>query len=174
MNKKVIVLLLLVLLPLVTLFAQSDVTKFGVIDTSRVYTTHFRNSSGVRNYESKRTEFQNEINKLTEELKTLQIQKTNYTKDGNDTAALRLEADIIKKTDFLTEYTRTKNIELESLKNNLDSSDSFYSSLYSVIERIAEQEGYSMILSLQQANSILWYSPSVDRTDKVIAALSSL
>lgn len=174
MKKKVVISLFISVFSLVCLFAQQDVTKFGVIDTSRVYTTYFRNSSGVRNYESKRTEFQTEINKRTEELKKLQQQKVDYQKSGNETAALRVEAEITKKSDYLTEYTSTKNVELESLKKNLESSDSFYSSLYSVIERIAEQEGYSMILSLQQANSILWYSPSVDITDKVISALSSL
>jgi outer membrane protein len=52
-------------------------------------------------------------------------------------------------------------------------SDSFYETLYSVIETIAESEGLSIILSLQQANAILWYSPSVDVTDKVINKLSN-
>ncbi|MCR4789731.1 MAG: OmpH family outer membrane protein [Treponemataceae bacterium] len=53
-------------------------------------------------------------------------------------------------------------------------SDTFYSRLYDILGRIAEAEGYSMILSLQQANTILWYSPSVDITDKVIKSLTSI
>ena len=72
---------------------------------------------------------------------------------------------------MLTEYTSAKNVELESIKKNLQNSDAFYKKLYSVLEKIAENEGFSMILSLQQANAVLWYSPSVDITDKVIAEL---
>ena len=70
------------------------------------------------------------------------------------------------------EYTRAKNVELESLKRKLETSDDFYNKLYSVIERVAEQNGFSMIMSLQQANAVLWYSPSIDITDQVINQLS--
>jgi outer membrane protein len=86
---------------------------------------------------------------------------------------MKIEAEITKKADYLAEFANAKNTELESIKRRIEKSDSFYSSLYDVIGRIAESEGYSMILSLQQANSILWYSPSVDITDKVISGLSS-
>ena len=84
---------------------------------------------------------------------------------------MRLEAEITRKTDFLTEYTNAKNIELESIKNSLVRSDAFYQKLYATLTHVAESEGYSMILSLQQANAILWYSPSVDITDQVIREL---
>ena len=151
-------------------FAQ-QITRFGVVDTASVYQSYFRNSSPVRNYESKKADFQNEINRKTEEIQNLKNQKVDYLNNGNDAAAARLENEIIKKTDLLTEYTSAKNVELESIKKNLQNSDAFYKKLYSVLEKIAENEGFSMILSLQQANAVLWYSPSVDITDKVIAEL---
>ncbi len=151
-------------------FSQ-QITRFGVVDTAKVYQAYFRNSAPIRNYESKKSDFQKEIIKRTEEIQKLKQQKADYLSAGNDAQASKLEADIIKKTDALTEYTNAKNIELESMKNNLQNSDSFYKKLYSTIERVAENEGYSMILSLQQNNAILWYSSSVDVTDKVISAL---
>ena len=154
------------------LFAQ-QITNFGVVDTARVYTTYFRESSAVRNYEAKKSEFQTEIDKKTAELKNLQKKKIEYTQSGNEAAALKLEADINKKSDYLSAYTSTKNAELEKLRQNLATSNSFYQLLYKAIGRIAESEGYSMILSLQQANGILWYSPTVDITEKVIAELGS-
>lgn len=151
-------------------FAQ-QITRFGVVDTSRVYQAYFRNSAPVRNYESKKAEFQNEINKLADEIQKLKAKKLDYQNDGDETSAIRVDSEITKKTDYLTEYTNAKNVELESLKNSLQTSDAFYKKLYSTLEKIAENEGYSMILSLQQANAVLWYSPSVDITDKVISAL---
>ena len=151
-------------------FAQ-QITRFGVVDTSRVYAAYFRNSAPVRNYENRKADFQNEINKRTDEIQKLQRQKLDYQNSGNDSAALRLEAEIAKKTDNLTQYTTAKNIELESLKTSLQNSDAFYKKLYSTLERVAEHEGFSLILSLQQANAVLWYSSSVDVTDKVISEL---
>ncbi len=157
----------------ISLFAQ-QIPKFGIVDTSRVFQTYFRDSAAVRNFEAKKIEFQNEITKRTEELKQLQQQKINLTEAKDEAGTLKIDAEIIKKADYLTAYTQAKNAELESLKNKLENSDSFYQSLYDIIARIAESEGYSMILSLQQASNILWYSPSVDITDKVINNLASI
>lgn len=168
--KKLSVLALCALLCSSGVFAQ-QITRFGVVDTAKVYQAYFRNSAPVRNYENKKAEFQREITKRTEEIQKLKQQKADAVSSDNDSSASKLDADIIKKTDALTEYTNAKNIELESMKRNLQNSDAFYKKLYSVIERVAENEGYSMILSLQQNNAILWYSSSVDVTDKVISEL---
>ena len=168
--KKIALIFALSLLSLAGLSAQ-QITRFGVVDTARVYQAYFRNSAPVRNYENKKSQFQAEITKRSEEIQKLKSQKTEAESSGNDATASRLESEIIKKTDSLTEYTNAKNVELESIKNNLQNSDSFYKKLYSVLERVAEDGGYSVILSLQNANGILWYSSSVDVTDKVISSL---
>ncbi|NLC93636.1 MAG: OmpH family outer membrane protein, partial [Treponema sp.] len=69
------------------------------------------------------------------------------------------------------EYANAKNIELESMQKSLQSSDEFFRKLNDALSKIAESGGYSMILSLQESNAILWYSSSVDITDAVIAKL---
>lgn len=168
--KKYILIFAALILASASVSAQ-QITKFGVVNTARVYQAYFRNSTRVRDYETKKSSYQSEINKKTEEIQNLQTQKADYEKNGNESGALRLEAEIIKKTDALSAYASAKNRELESLKTSLQNSDAFYKKLYSTLERIAESGGYSMILSLQQANAILWYSQSVDVTDKVIQEL---
>ncbi len=151
-------------------FAQ-QITKFGVVDTAKVYNAYFRNSAPVRNYEKKKAEFQQEINKYTDEIQKLQTKKIDYEQAGNENMALKTQAEITKKSDFLIEYTNAKNVELESMQKTLQGSDAFYNKLYDTLSKIAESGGYSMILSLQQANSILWYSNSVDITEQVIVEL---
>lgn len=151
-------------------FSQ-QITKFGVVDTGRVYQAYFRNSAPVRNYESKKEEFQKEVNRLTEEIQKLHDRRLEMRKKGDEAGALRIDSQITQKTDYLNAYASAKNVELESLKKSLQSNDSFYKKLYETLGRIAETGGYSMILSLQQDNSILWYSSSVDITDEVIAQL---
>ena len=61
-------------------FSQ-QITKFGVVDTAKVYNAYFRNSAPVRNYEKKKAEFQEEINKQVEAIKKLQQKKLDYEKD---------------------------------------------------------------------------------------------
>jgi outer membrane protein len=170
MKKNVVCVLLFFAVSVSGLFAQ-QITKFAVVDTSRVYAANSRNTVSTRNYEAKRDEFQKEIEKQTDELKRLQSQKLEYERTGNTVAASRTDAEIRRKSESLTEYSNSKNAELESLRNNLQKADPFYGKLYETLQRIAESEGYSMILSLQQSNGILWYSPTVDITDMVITAL---
>ncbi|MCR5219110.1 OmpH family outer membrane protein [Treponema sp.] len=152
------------------LFAQ-QITKFAVVDTARVYQAYYRDSSSVRNYESKKAEFQKEINKLVSEIQGLHDKKLEYQRAGKDSDALKVEQQITKKTEYLNEYTNAKNMELKTLETSLQNNNEFYKKLYSTLERVAETGGYSMILSLQQNNAILWYSPSVDVTDEVISRL---
>jgi len=151
-------------------FSQ-QITKFGVVDTAKVYQAYFTNSAPVRSYEKKKAEFQEEINKQVEQIKKLQQKKLDYENAGNDSAALKTEAEITKKTDYLTEYTNAKNFELESMQKTLQNSDEFYKKLYNTLAKIAESGSYSMILSLQESNAILWYSSSVDITNQVISEL---
>ena len=165
---------ILVIFAVATVAFAQQITKFGVVDTALVYSTYFRESSAVRSYESKKTEFQDEIQSLTKEIQNLQDQKLEFEKNENEVQVLKVQSKITQKTDFLTEYSRAKNIELESLRKNLVSSNDFYQDLYDVIAKVAESGGYSMILSLHSSDSILWYSPTVDVTNDVITGLSSI
>lgn len=169
--KKIIILTVLAVLAAGTnLFAQ-QITRFAVVDTSRVYKSYFRDTAPVRNYESKQAEYQAEINKRTQELKQLHDQKIECESSGNEAKALKLEAEITKKTEILQEYTSSKNVELEALYNALQSNDDFYKKLQGVLANLAESNGYSMVLNLQEYDAILWYSSSVDITDMVIKEL---
>ena len=159
------------LVVLITLATTQQITKFAVVDTAKVYQAYFRNSAAVRSYESKREEFKAELDRLVAELQNLNEQRIEAAQLGNNTKVRKLDAEIARKTDYVTDYTNAKNSELDSLKKSLEDNDSFYKKLYDTLARIAEKGGYSMILNLQESTSILWFSPSVDITDDVISAL---
>ncbi|MDR3312077.1 MAG: OmpH family outer membrane protein [Spirochaetaceae bacterium] len=170
-TKKIPAALLLLCVLGVKGLAAQQITRFGVVDTARVYSAYYRTTAAVRAYDARREEFQAEINRQTDQLKDIQARKLEYERSGNTGAALQLEGDIRKKMDFITDYSNSKNRELESMRTNLQKNDPFYTRLYGVLQKIAESEGFSMILSLQQSNGILWYSSAVDVTDKVIHEL---
>src|SRR5574344_521311 len=94
MHKYVLVSALL-LISSAELSAQ-QITKFAVVDTNRVYQAYFRNSAPVRNYESKKAEFQEEIDKQTEDLKDLQKKKLEYEKNGDASNAMKVQSEITK------------------------------------------------------------------------------
>lgn len=169
--KKVFLLCIMALCVAGTKVFAQQITKFAVVDTDRIYQSYYKNSSQLKNYENKKNEVQKEIDRRTDELQKLRQTKLTYDKAGDTENSAQIQADITKKTQSLTDYINAKNIELENLKKNLQKNDAFYQKLYASIARIAEKNGYSMVLSLQDTASILWYSNSVDITNEVILEL---
>lgn len=172
MRSRNIAVLAILLTALAFEAAAQQITKFAVIDTTRIYTTFYRDSRSVRDYESKKAQYQGEIKRMSEDVKSLRQQKVDSESSGDQAKVARLEAEIASKTNTLLDYSKVKNAELDQLKRKLVTDDSFYSMLYEEIRAVAEADGFSMVLSLQEGNSIVWYSPTVDITDKVIKGMS--
>jgi outer membrane protein len=151
--------------------AQQFITRFAVVDLPKVYVAFFRESRAVRDFEERSARVQSEIDRMTTEIQTLKTNLVNAQAQGDQDRALRLETDITKRSDFLKEYYKTKTAELETQKNKLAQSGAFLEQVYDEIRFIAESEGYSMVLNLKENTGILWYSPTVDITDKLIKNL---
>ncbi|MDR3167023.1 MAG: OmpH family outer membrane protein [Treponema sp.] len=169
MKKQGILFFLLTLLGL-SLEAQ-QLTRFAVVDLPKVYVAFFRDSRAVREFDERSARVQAEIDRMNTEIQNLKNSKANAELRGEQEQALRLENEIYKKSEFLKEYFQLKTAELEDQKKKLIQSGSFLEQVYDEIRFIAESEGYSMVLNLKENTGILWYSPTVDITDKLIQNL---
>ncbi len=165
--KRVFSAILLSLCALLPLSAQ-QLTRFAVIDLPRVFTAFYRDSKAVRDFEERSAKVQADIDRMTAEIQGLQKQKVDAEAAKESERALRLESDINKKTDFLREFYRVKTAELDDQRKKLSQSTAFMQQVYDEIKLVAEGDGYSLVLNLKESAGILWYSPTVDITDKVI------
>jgi len=154
----------------VSVFAQ-QLTRFAVVDLPRVYSAFFRDSRAVREFEERSARVQTEIDRMTKEIQDLRSRHADLILAGEQEQAVRLESEIYRKSEFLREYYNLKTAELEDQRRRLSQSGSFLEQVYGEIRSIAESEGYSMVLNLKENTGILWYSPTVDITDKVIQNL---
>ena len=170
--KKYGIISILFLVCAATLSAQ-QITRFAVVDTSRIYSTFLRDARSVRDYQAKQAKYQAETQRMSDEIITLRQKKVDAEAAGKKDAVQKYQAEIDSKTSFLLEYSKACNDELAMLRKNLVSDDVFYARLYAAIKKIAESEGYTMVLNLQQGEAIVWYSPTVDITETVIRELSS-
>ena len=153
-----------------SLFAQ-QLTRFAVVDLPKVYSAFFRDSRAVREFEERSARVQTEIDRMTREIQDLKSKQADMVLQGDQNQALKLENDIYRKSDFLREYYTVKTAELEDQRKKLSQSGTFLDQVYGEIRYIAESEGYSMVLNLKENTGILWYSPTVDITDKLIQNL---
>jgi outer membrane protein len=150
-----------------------QLTRFAVVDLPKVYSSFFRDSRAVREFEERSARVQAEIDRMTAEIQELKSAQLNAESRGEREQALRLENEIYRKSEYLKQYFQVRTAELTDQKNKLSQSGTFLEQVYSEIRYIAESEGYSMVLNLKESTGILWYSPTVDITDKLIQNLQT-
>ncbi|HON13454.1 MAG TPA: OmpH family outer membrane protein [Treponema sp.] len=167
MYKKIILTSALLIGAVIGISAQ-QLTRFAVVDLPKIYTAFFKDSKAVRDFEERSARVQADIDKMNAEIQALQKNRLDAAAAGDQQKVLALDNEIYKKTEYLKEYYRIKTAELEDQRKKLTQSDTFLKQVYDEIRIVAESDGYSMVLNLKESSGILWYSPTVDITDKVL------
>lgn len=153
--------------------SAEQLTTVAVVDLSKVTTAFFAESQAVRDLKKKADDLRAEIAQQQNDIQQLQQQKLAADQRGDRSTSLQLEDQINKKQDFLQEFRRIKQDELNrQQKNLLQSNSAFYSQMYTAVSYVAESLGYSVVLDISNPN-LLWWSPTVDITNQVIDRLRS-
>ena len=147
-----------------------QLTTVGIVDVAKVTTAFFRDSQAVRELEDLTAKLQAEINGISAEINQLRERKLMAENTGDSAAALRLDEEIYNKTNYLRDYFRIKNAQLQERRNKLSESSSFLGELQKAIAFVAEDQGYNVILKSSDPN-LVWWSRQVDITELVIARL---
>ncbi len=160
----------LLLLGAAALHAEQEITKIGVVDTSRIYSVYFQDSKAVRDLAAFKQSILEESGRLNDEITGLQAAKVNAERDGRKDESLRLESQILEKENFLREYQRVKNLEFRSRQSKVEVESSFLGELADAIAYVAVSEGFSMIMEKQNP-IFLYFTPESDITEKVLQHL---
>ena len=158
---------------IISLFAQASITRFAVVDMNRVVAAFTDRSPEAKAFTEKRDSVEAEIVRQNKELQELNAKLTEARENGNQSQIRNLENQVRTKTQTLQIYIKTNIEELEKERAMLLSNEAFMSQVTGIIRAVAESEGYSMVLSKTEGAGILWYSPSVDITSKVIERIRS-
>jgi outer membrane protein len=153
-----------------------QMTRYAVVDLTKILESFYSDSKTLRDFEEKQRSVQAEIDKMSKEIKDLQQKKLESQQKGDDAKVVELDSLIQKKTEFVKDYYKVKNEELDSQRKKLFESSEFASEVYAEIRRVAEGEGYSMVIDWKRASELrflIWYSTSIDITDKVIENLTA-
>jgi len=164
-------ILLFVLLNVSCIIYSQQLTRFAVVDMPKVYTAFFRDSRAVRQFEEKSAKVQSDIDKMTKEIQELRSRHADALSRDDQNEVLRLETLISRRSEYLREFYQTRTAELENEKKKLMQSGSFLDQVYDEIRYLAESEGYTMVINLKDMPGLLWYSNTIDITDKLIANL---
>lgn len=173
MKKRLIVVAALLLL-CSQLFAQ-QITRVAVIDLQKVYMTYYKDSQAVRAFEDEKQRVQDEIRRLGDEIKDMQQKRLDVLASGDAQALKTFDEGLYRRAQFLSDYVKVKQADLDAKAQALSNTNAFVQMLYRSVQSLSETEGYSLVISSRNADSVgtsvVWFSPMIDITDKVIQAL---
>lgn len=153
-----------------------QITRIAVIDLQKVILAYSKDGQAYKDFELRKAQIQADIDRQADAIRKLQAQKLEADKAGDKQSSLKIETDLYQKTEYLRDFVRAKQAELDDQAKKLASSSDFVQLVYKQIQQIAENEGYSLVLNLKSADSVMsavvWYSSMIDITDEVIQALS--
>jgi len=176
MFKRVIIFLLLNFICFGFVYSQQvtqQITRFAVVDLPRVYQAFLPESRAVRDYEERNARFRSDVERQTNEIQTLRSRHADAVLQDNQTEMHRLEAEINRRTINLREFYQARSAELENQRRNLMRSSAFLNQVHDEIRLIAEREGFSMVMNLRDNPNIIWFSHTIDITDRLIQSLQT-
>ena len=152
----------------VSLYAQTTITRFAVVDMDRIIST-FIDPAALKAHNEKRDLIQAEIERQNQELQELKI-KLEEAKENKDTNQIRtLENEIRTKTQAAKDYSNTKTAELEKDQEQPQLKVT-KAQITDAIRIVAAADGCSVVIAKDAG--VLWHSSSVDITARVIQRLS--
>jgi len=149
-------------------FSQ-QLTRVAVVDMQRIYNEFFQDSRGVKEFETRTTSVQNEINRMTLEIQELRTRHTNALAVNNQAEVNRLDSEISRRTETLRSYATARNAELDAERRNLQTI--FFNNVRDEIRYVAESEAFHFIFDSNNSAGLLWFNSLFDLTDKVIQSL---
>ena len=146
-----------------------QITRIAVVDLPKIYEAFFRVSRVARELDERNARVQAEIDRMSREIQEIRARRVDAISEGDQVLAMQLETEIQQKSEVLREFHRERTAELEEQWRRASQSDAFLEQVFNEIRHVAESEGFSMVLRLN--TEIVWYSPTVDITDRVIQSL---
>jgi len=171
MFKRFLFFILFAVSCMAVVYGQQQITRIGVIDLPRVYQSFFAESRAVREWEEKSAGVQRDIDRMTNEISNLRNRLADAIKQDNQSEITRLENEVNRRAENLRNFYQSRTEQLERERQNLMQSGNFLDQVYNEIRIIGESEGFTMVLNRANSPFIVWYSSSVDITDKLIANL---
>jgi outer membrane protein len=149
--------------------AQQTITRTAVIDMNRIVGA-MTSTQAAQAFSDKRAKVQAEINRLNEELQGLTARLAEARENNRRNQIRSLEKEVQEKTAAVQEYIKTAFAELEQDRAKLVD-NALLTRIANAARLVAESEGYTIVLDRQENSAIIWYSPSVDITGKVLERL---
>ncbi|MCH5150384.1 MAG: OmpH family outer membrane protein [Spirochaetales bacterium] len=143
--------------------ANIKLERIGIINLKKVVEVCFKGKSpAVKQLMDEKEKFQNDLDAIKIKIQAQQELLENETDEKKKIAA---EKKVKELREQYTNFYRKKMAEIERKENTIQAP--LYEEIYDIVRRIAETEGFSIILK-DNADNLFYYNTESDITEKVI------
>ncbi|MBN1698683.1 MAG: OmpH family outer membrane protein [Spirochaetales bacterium] len=154
----------------ITLFANQNMPKVGVVNIKKIAQTYFRDSKAFRDLQEEKEKNEKYIEQVKKDIQNIEKQILEANMANNYDLGFRLESEKKRKVEHLREYIRITNQQIEEKLKKLYYSDEYLEELIEKIEMVALKQGFSLILDID-SSEIYFYTQEIDITELVIEEL---
>ena len=162
------------LLILFTLFAVSitaGAQKFALIDMEYILENIPAYERANEQLEQASRQWQSEVEKISEEAKTLYKNYQSQIASLSETQRDKKEEEIVAKEKSAELRRKYFGPEGELYKKRESLMQPIQDEIYNAVKEIATQNGYAVVVDRASASSIIFASPSIDVSNEVLAKL---
>ncbi|MCK7487361.1 MAG: OmpH family outer membrane protein [Bacillus subtilis] len=85
-----------------------QITRVAVVDLAKVYLTYSRDSAAVRKLEEDKLKVQAEIDRMSNEIKQLQVRRAEAIARSDQTEILRMDQELYRRAQYLSDSLQSQ------------------------------------------------------------------
>ena len=160
--KKLIIIIILSITLVISSFSAVKIDKIAVINLEEIITTVFSGkSAAIQEIKKDKEDLQKNLDKMKENIMKLQEAKLK-TNDSNTKVSYEKKIEALEKE--YADYYKLQSYNIQKKQKN--ALGSVLNEIREVIRKIAENEGYTLVLNVD-TDGIIYYSVDIDITEKV-------
>jgi len=146
---------------------SEPLSKIGIINITKIVQAYYAESRSWREIEEETKRVEDYLAEKIALLNDLRSRRLTAQNSGDENQVLKLDDEIFKLQEHIQEYKNIKYNQIKNQRDRLLQSPDFAAELRRGINFVSENEGYTLIFN-SDARDIMWWSPEVDITEKVL------
>lgn len=166
--KRMIVALVAMVLSVAAVSAQN----YMVIDSEKVFKSLSSYNNALEQIDQLASEYQTKVDAKFQEVERLYNSYMQQRASLSETSRQQREQQILQLEQQATDYQESLfGTEGELMKRRMELIQPIQQKVFDTIESFATQYGYDLVIDISANPTVLYYSPKVDFTQKIINAL---
>jgi len=136
-------------------FAQQQIPKIGIVNYSKIIQKVIPDQTMIQEVKAIKKAMADTKASVEEEIANLEVEKADKLLEEKRRDAKKIDEQIEALRTYLQQFLADKNRELDEKKTLMPDATESIENVFTVIQKVAESEGYSIILDAKLSAKII-------------------